>query len=153
MKIHPIFKWAVLCSFFAGCVTPKPRPPLGKTVISTSQAPKAIGPYSQAVKVGHTIWCAGQIGLAPDSGQLVAGGIEAETKQVMENLKAVLEAGGFSLDDATQATVYLTDLSEFQKFNAVYATFFPSNPPARATVQVAALPRNARVQVALIAAK
>lgn len=125
----------------------------GREVIATKNAPEAIGPYSQAIKVGNTIYCAGQIGLDPANGQLVTGGIETETKRVLDNLKAVLEAGGFGLKDVTQATVYLTNLSEFQTFNTVYATYFSTEPPARATVQVAALPRNAKVQIAVTAVK
>lgn len=124
-----------------------------RKVIATKNAPQAVGPYSQAIKVGSTIYCAGQIGLDPTTGQLVSGGIEAETKRVMENIKAVLTEGGFQLKDVVQATVFLTDLSEFQTFNTTYGTFFSTDPPARATVQVAALPRNARVQIAVTAVK
>ncbi len=121
-----------------------------RKIIATDQAPKAIGPYSQAVKVGDMMWLAGQLGLTPD-GQLVSGGIEAETKQVMENISAVLRAVGMNFSQVVQVNVFLADLSEFQKFNTVYGSYFPSDPPARSTVQVAALPRNARVQIAVTA--
>lgn len=136
----------VLCSLSACSV-----PPSGvRKIIATDQAPKAIGPYSQAVKVGDMVWLAGQLGLTPD-GQLVAGGIEAETKQAMENTMAVLRAAGMNLAHVVQVNVFLTDLADFQKFNSVYGTYFPTDPPARSTVQVAALPRNARVQIAVTA--
>ncbi|MBN8586843.1 MAG: RidA family protein [Rhodothermia bacterium] len=136
----------VLCSLSACSV-----PPSGvRKIIATDQAPKAIGPYSQAVKVGDMVWLAGQLGLTP-GGQLVEGGIEAETKQAMENTMAVLRAAGMNLAHVVQVNVFLTDLADFQKFNSVYGTYFPTDPPARSTVQVAALPRNARVQIAVTA--
>lgn len=165
------YKIFLLAFLFGGCFSFKPNVDVAqlKTVmdemsqkmelshdripISTPNAPKAIGPYSQAIKVGTTIYCAGQLGLDPVSGQLVTGGIEAETKRAMENIKAVLEAGGFALKDVVQSTVYVADLAEFQTFNTAYGTYFPTDPPARATVQVAALPRNARVQIAVTAVK
>lgn len=122
-----------------------------KQIISAEQAPKAIGPYSQAVKVGHFVYSSGQLGLDPVSGALVAGGVEAETRQALSNLKAVLEAGGSGLDQVVKTTVFLRDMNDFSRMNAVYAEFFTTNPPARATVQVVALPRNGAVEIEAIA--
>lgn len=120
-------------------------------VIHTDQAPKAIGPYSQAIRVGEFVFCAGQAALDPATGNLLAGGIEAETRQVLQNLSAVLQAAGTSLSHAVKTTVFLLDMNDFAKMNAVYAEFFPSNPPARSTVQVARLPKDARVEIEVIA--
>jgi 2-iminobutanoate/2-iminopropanoate deaminase len=120
-------------------------------VIHTDQAPKALGPYSQGIRVGDTIYTAGQGGLDPATGQVVAGGVEAETRQVWRNLAAVLEAGGSSLALVVKVNVYMTDLSQFSVMNAVYAEFFPENKPARTTVQVAALPRNLLVEIDCVA--
>jgi 2-iminobutanoate/2-iminopropanoate deaminase len=125
---------------------------MNRTTIATLRAPKAIGPYSQAVRVGDLVFCSGQIALDPESGTLVGGGdIRAQTKRVMENLRAVLEAAGSSLGRVVKTTIFLTDLAEFAAMNEVYAEFFPAEPPARATVQVSALPRGARVEIDVIA--
>ena len=120
-------------------------------VIQTDQAPKAIGPYSQGIRAGGFIYTAGQGGIDPASGQVVAGGVEAETRQVWNNLKAVLEAAGSSLDAVVKVNVYMVDLNEFSKMNAVYAEFFPEVRPARTTVQVAALPRGLLVEIDCVA--
>ncbi len=120
-------------------------------VIHTDQAPKALGPYSQGIRVGDTIYTAGQGGLDPATGQVVAGGVEAETRQVWRNLAAVLEAGGSSLALVVKVNVYMTDLSQFSAMNAIYAEFFPETKPARTTVQVAALPRNLLVEIDCVA--
>lgn len=123
-----------------------------KEAVSSPQAPAAIGPYAQAVRSGDLLFLSGQIPLDPATGQLVGGGIEAQTERVVKNLEAVLEAAGASLKDVVKTTVYLTDLGEFQAFNAAYARFFGEPPaPARATVQVAALPRGARVEIEAVA--
>ncbi len=121
-----------------------------KEVISTDKAPPAIGPYSQAVRVGNLLFLAGQIGINPATGQLEEG-IEAQTRQALLNLKAVLEAAGASLENVVRVGVFLQDLKDFQAMNAVYAEFFPKSPPARTTVQVAALPRGALVEIDAIA--
>ena len=121
------------------------------TVIATDQAPKAIGPYSQAIRVGHFVHTAGQIALDPATGELVSGGIEEQTRRVLQNLSAVLEAAGSGLSGVVKTTVFMADLGEFARMNAVYAEFFPRNPPARSTVQVAALPRGAKVEIECIA--
>ena len=122
-----------------------------RQVVHTDQAPKAIGPYSQAIRVGDFIFCAGQAGLDPATGNLVSGGIEAETRRTLQNLAAVLEAAGTSFSRVVKTTVFLLDMNEFAKMNAVYAEFFPVNPPARSTVQVARLPKDARVEIEVIA--
>jgi len=116
-----------------------------KTVISTPHAPSAIGPYSQAVRCGDTIYLSGQIGLDPVTMQLVEG-IEAQVKRVFENLKAVAEAAGRSLDDAAKLTIYLTDLAHFAKVNEIMATYFNAPSPARAAIGVASLPRAALIE-------
>ena len=125
----------------------------GRREVVSARAPAPIGPYSQAVQIGDTLWLSGQIGLDRQSGALVAGGIQAETRQALRNLDAVLDAGGFRLSDVVQATVYLADLAEFPAYNEVWPEFFRSSPPARSTVGVAALPRGARVEIALVAVR
>lgn len=122
--------------------------PLAREVIATPGAPAAIGPYSQAVRAGPHLWLAGQIGIDPATGQLVPGGIEAETRRALENLEAVLAAAGLSPADVVAVQVYLADLDDFAAMNAVYAAVFDAAPPARATVEVGALPRGARVEIA-----
>ena len=121
--------------------------------IETNRAPAAIGPYCQAVAVGEWVYCSGQLALDPDNAQMVGDGdIEAETRQVLQNLEAVLEKAGASRSDVVKATVYLTDMNEFSKMNQVYAEFFEGLvPPARATVQVAALPKGAKVEIDFVA--
>ena len=122
-----------------------------KEVVASQDAPAAIGPYSQAIRVGETVWLAGQIALEPVTGGMVTGSIEIETRQVMSNITAVLAAAGLGLEDVVQAQVYLADLNEYQAFNEVYAEYFPSNPPARAVVQVSRLPRDAKVEIMMTA--
>ena len=122
-------------------------------VVSTERAPGAIGPYSQAITVGGLVYTSGQVALAPGTGELMPGGIEEQTRQVMENLRAVLEAAGSGLDRVVKTTCFLVDLSEFGAFNGVYGEYFPTDPPARSTVGVAALPRGARVEVEAVAVK
>lgn len=124
---------------------------MSKEVISTANAPAAIGPYSQAVRTGNLIFVSGQIPLDPATGQLVRGDISTQTEQVLENVAAILEAAGSSLAKVVKATVYLRDLGEFGKMNEVYGRFFGEKPPARATVQVARLPRDAAVEIDVVA--
>jgi 2-iminobutanoate/2-iminopropanoate deaminase len=119
--------------------------------ISTGGAPAAIGPYSQAIRSGDLVFLSGQIPLDPKSGELVSGDITAETERVLDNLAAVLEASGCSFADVVKTTIYLLDLGDFQVVNQAYAKRFASSPPARATVQVSALPRGARVEIDAIA--
>ncbi len=122
-------------------------------VIVTDNAPRAIGPYSQAVRTGNTLYLSGQLAIDPASGEIVKGGIEAETRQVLENLKAVLVAGGYSLENVVSCQVFLADMDDFAAMNKVYAGYFPRQPPARATVEVAELPRNARIEISAIAVR
>jgi 2-iminobutanoate/2-iminopropanoate deaminase len=122
-----------------------------KKIISTSDAPAAIGPYSQAVRVGSTIYCAGQIPLDPKSGQIVSGGVDAQTRRVLDNITAVLAAEDLTFANIVKTTIFLVDLADFQVVNEIYATYFKGQPPARSTVQVAALPKGARVEIEAIA--
>ena len=125
---------------------------MGKKIVSSDQAPKAIGPYSQAVDTGDLVFLSGQIPLDPAGGQFVgAGDIQAQTERVIQNLKGVLQGAGLTLANVVRTTVYLVDLAEFSKMNEVYARHFASEPPARSTVQVSALPRGARVEIDAIA--
>jgi 2-iminobutanoate/2-iminopropanoate deaminase len=124
-----------------------------KEIISTDQAPQAIGPYSQAVKACKLVFLSGQIPLDPATGELVAGTIEDQTARVMENLKAVLAACRLSLADIVKTTIFLTDMADFAKVNAVYGRYFGQHPPARSTVQVVALPKGARVEIEAVASQ
>ena len=117
------------------------------TVVHTEAAPKAIGPYSQAIRSGELVFTAGQIPLNPETGALVEGGIEIQTRQALTNLARVLEAAGSSLGRVVKTTVFMQDLSEFAAMNAVYGEYFTANPPARSTIQAAALPRGAKVEI------
>jgi 2-iminobutanoate/2-iminopropanoate deaminase len=119
--------------------------------IKTDRAPEAIGPYSQAIKANGFIFASGQIPLDPATMQIVAGGIEEQTGRVLKNLKAVLEAAGSSLDHVVKTTVYLADMSEFAAMNEIYARYFGARKPARATVQVARLPRDVRIEIDVVA--
>ena len=118
-----------------------------KTVITSEKAPKAIGPYSVAIRVEELVFTSGQLGLDPHSGNLVPGGIEAETRQVLTNLRHVLLDSGSDLAAVIKTTVFLQDMADFPKMNAVYAEFFPENSPARSTVHVAALPKGGDVEI------
>jgi 2-iminobutanoate/2-iminopropanoate deaminase len=122
-----------------------------RQVIHTDQAPKAIGPYSQAIKIGDFVFTAGQLGLDPASGNIVEGGIEAETRRSLQNLTAVLQKAGTSMANVVKTTVFLRDMNDFAKMNAVYGEFFPTNPPARSTVQVARLPKDGAVEIEVVA--
>ncbi len=123
-----------------------------RDAVSTPKAPAAIGPYSQAIKAGNLLFLSGQIPLDPATGQLVPGGIEAQTRQVFTNIGAILGAAGLSFDAVVSATVYVSDMNDFAKVNEVYATYFSSPAPARATVQVARLPKGALVEIQITAA-
>jgi 2-iminobutanoate/2-iminopropanoate deaminase len=124
-----------------------------KEIVSSDQAPRAIGPYSQAVKACKLVFLSGQIPLDPATGELVAGTIEDQTARVMENLKAVLAACRLSLADIVKTTIFLTDMADFAKVNAVYGRYFGQHPPARSTVQVVALPKGARVEIEAVASQ
>jgi 2-iminobutanoate/2-iminopropanoate deaminase len=118
-----------------------------RSVITTDKAPKAIGPYSAGISTEAMIFASGSLGLDPATGEFVPGGIEAQTRQALKNLEQVLLVGGASLATVVKTTVFMQDLSEFGKMNAVYAEYFPTDPPARSTVQVAALPKGAAVEI------
>jgi len=122
-----------------------------KKAIATDAAPRAIGPYSQAVRAGKWLFLSGQIGLDPATGDLVEGGVEAETTRVLANLRAVLAAAQLSVENVVRTTIYLVDLGDFAKVNDIYAGFFTAPFPARATIGVAALPRGARVEIDAVA--
>ena len=122
-----------------------------KKIIATSKAPAAIGPYSQAIKVGNFLYTSGQISLDPETMEMVTGSIEIETEKVLQNLEAILMEDGLSLNHVIKTTVYLSDLGDFSKMNQVYENFFSDNKPARACVQVAALPKGAKVEIDAIA--
>lgn len=121
-----------------------------KSVLSSQRIPPAVGPYSQAVRAGDFIFCSGIVGLCPESGSLVAGGLEAEVRQALDNLSALLEDIGSGLQSVVKTTVFLADMADFAAFNDIYAEYFPTDPPARSTVQVAALPLGARIEVEAI---
>jgi 2-iminobutanoate/2-iminopropanoate deaminase len=122
-----------------------------KDIIATDRAPQAIGPYSQAVRAGNLVFASGQIPINPVTGEFVAGGIAEQTEQVLRNLTAVFEAAGLSLDQVVKTTVFLLDMNDFTAMNEIYGRFFGQQPPARATVQAARLPRDARVEIEAIA--
>ena len=122
-----------------------------KQIIATDRAPRAIGPYSQAVRAGNVIFASGQIPIDPATGEFVAGGVAEQTEQVMRNLSAVLEAAGSGLNQIVKTTVFLEDMNDFTAMNEVYGRFFSETPPARATVQAARLPRDAKVEIEAIA--
>jgi 2-iminobutanoate/2-iminopropanoate deaminase len=123
-----------------------------RRVIRTEQAPAPIGPYSQGVESASQLFTSGQVGVDPATGKLVDGGVEAQTRRTLENIKAIIEAAGGHLEDVVKVTIYLVDMQDFKAFNAVYAEYFPSQPPARSTVAVAALPAGARVEIEAVAA-
>ena len=124
---------------------------MGKKIIATEKAPAAVGPYSQAVRVGNLIYTAGQLGLVPGTKDFAGSDIEAQTRQALENVKAILESGGSCLKHVVKNTVFLQDMEEFGRMNGVYAEFFPENPPARSAVEVAALPLGGRVEIEAVA--
>ncbi|MFY9222767.1 MAG: RidA family protein [Blastocatellia bacterium] len=122
-----------------------------KEAVKTDNAPQAIGPYSQAIKLGDLVFLSGQVHLDPSTGQLVEGDITAQTQRVMENLQAVLLASGSSFEKVVKTTIYLADMDDFAKVNEVYGRYFPAPQPARSTVAVARLPKDARIEIDLIA--
>jgi 2-iminobutanoate/2-iminopropanoate deaminase len=122
-----------------------------KQIVRTDNAPKPVGPYSQAVRTGNLVFAAGQGPLNPATGQVERGSIQSETRQVLENIKAILAAAGTSLDRVVKTTCYLADMNDFQAFNAIYAEYFPQDPPARTTIQAGRLPLDIRVEIEVIA--
>jgi len=124
---------------------------MGKKVIQTDKAPKAIGPYSQAIQAGNFLFLSGQIPLDPRTGELVKGDIGQQTKQVLENIKGVLESQKLGMEDVVKVTIFLRNIGSFNRVNEVYGTYFPSSPPARSTVEVARLPRDVEIEIEAIA--
>lgn len=124
-----------------------------RTIIKARMAPSAIGPYSQAVEVGNTLYCSGQIALDPETGAFNAETVEEETERVLENIGAVLQSAGMTYENVAKCTVYLTDINDYGAVNDIYARYFSESPPARVAIQVAALPRDARVEISCIAVR
>ncbi len=122
-----------------------------KTIVHTDKAPAAVGPYSQAVKVGELVYTAGHIALDPATGQMMEGDVQAQTEQALQNLRAVLKAAGSSLKNVVKTTVFLQDMGDFKAMNEVYGRYFTKNPPARSAVEVAALPLGAQVEIEAVA--
>ncbi len=124
-----------------------------RSVVKTPLAPAAIGPYNQAILAGDTVYCSGQIAIDPKTGSMITESVEAETERVLENLGAVLQAVGMTYTNVVQCTVYLTDINDYAQVNEIYSRYFNETPPAREAVQVAALPRSARVEISCIAVR
>lgn len=122
-----------------------------KEIISSAKAPKAIGPYSQAIRAGHIIYTSGQLGMDPVSGVIVDGGVEAETRQALHNLESILSSAGTDLASVLKTTVFLRDINDFSRMNGIYQEFFKDQPPARSAVQVGALPKGAAVEIEAVA--
>jgi 2-iminobutanoate/2-iminopropanoate deaminase len=123
-----------------------------KKIISTNEAPAAIGPYSQAVRSGRFLFCSGQIPLDPKSGEIVSGDIATQTRRVLDNIAAILQVEGLTFDHVVKTTIFLTNLDDFQTVNDIYGSYFKQDPPARSTVQVSALPRGANLEIEVVAA-
>jgi len=124
-----------------------------RTLIQTENAPAAIGPYSQAILVGNTLYAAGQIGLVPGTGELAGEDLESQTRQILHNLQAVLEEAGFTMQDVVSVDVYLNDLDDYSSFNEIYAEYFSESKPARGVVEVSRIPRDAKVEIKLVAVR
>ena len=124
-----------------------------KKIIRTDKAPKPVGPYSQAVEINKTLYCSGQIAIIPETDEVMTGDIEKQTRQVMKNISAVLQEAGYNWDQIVKTTIFMTNLAEFGKVNAIYAEAFTDMPPARSTVQVSALPKGVNVEIEVIAVK
>jgi len=124
-----------------------------KQIVQTDQAPKAIGPYSQAQIFDNTLWCSGQLGIDPQTGELVSPAVEDQAKQALLNIKAILKAQNYELDQIVKTTIFLADIADFPAVNTVYASFFTEPYPARSTIQVAALPKGGKVEIEVIAVK
>ena len=135
--------------FIAGCTASEPD----RVVIETEKAPEAIGPYSQGILAGNTLYAAGQLGLVPETGDMAGDDLAGQTRQALDNLGAVLEAAGMSYEDVVSVDVFLSDIESFSAFNTVYSEYFPENRPARAVVEASRLPRDALVEIKLIAVR
>jgi 2-iminobutanoate/2-iminopropanoate deaminase len=148
-KMKRIFSAALLIVVFSGCL---PRRALSE-IISSQNAPAAIGPYSQAVRVGNMLFLSGQLGLDPATGKLAAQGFEAQARQALENQKAILEAAGFSLKDVVQCQVFVTDINHYPAFNAIYKEYFDKDFPARAVLEVSRIPADGLVEIMMVAVR
>lgn len=148
MKITSFIAVAAFLAVTAGCSTTQ-----GSSAVSTTSAPAALGPYSQAIRSGNMLFLSGQIPLDPATGQISGSTVDEQTKRVMDNLAAVLAANDMTMANVVSTTVYMRDLNEFAAMNKVYGTYFTSNPPARATVQAARLPKDVTVEISAIATK
>jgi 2-iminobutanoate/2-iminopropanoate deaminase len=124
-----------------------------KKVIQSDNAPKPVGPYSQAIEFGHMLFCSGQIAIVPETDEVLTGDIEIQTRQVMKNIKAVLDKAGYNWNQIVKTTIFLTDMKDFAKVNAIYAEAFKELPPARSTVQVSGLPKGVNVEIEVVACK
>jgi 2-iminobutanoate/2-iminopropanoate deaminase len=124
-----------------------------KKVIQTEHAPKPVGPYSQAIEVGNLLFCSGQISIVPETDEVLKGDVETQARQVMKNIKAVLDKAGYNFNQVVKTTIFLTDMNDFAKVNAIYAESFKELPPARSTVQVSGLPKGVNVEIEIIASK
>lgn len=142
-----ILTYSVLLFVLLSCTKESSR----RTIIQTDNAPAAIGPYSQAIMVGNTLYTAGQIGLVPGTGEMAGEDLESQSRQALDNLKAVLEEAGFSMEDVVSVDVYLHDLDDYSAFNEIYAEYFSESKPARAVVEVSGIPRDAKVEIKLVA--
>ncbi|HEX9654251.1 MAG TPA: RidA family protein [bacterium] len=140
---------AFLGLWLVGCAAP----PVDREVISTAHAPAAIAPYSQGIRVGNTLYVSGQIGVDPSTREFVPGGIAEQTHQVIKNVQAVLQAAGFALEDVVQSQVFLSDINNYAAMNEVYGSYFKTAPPARAALQVARLPKDALIEIMVVAVK
>ena len=153
VNMKPLVSLLLMLSF-TGCTLLQPLPePDKREVITTPDAPSAIGPYSQAIKVGNVVYCSGQLAINPKTGDMVIGDVKEEARQALKNLGAILQAAGMTFDDVVKATVFLSDIDDYKLVNEVYAEFFATAKPAREAVQVAALPLNAKVEISCIAVK
>lgn len=139
--------------FFSFLVLLACTQPVAKEVIRTDKAPKAIGPYSQAVRIGSALYLSGQLGIDPETGAFAGGGIEAQARQALINQKAVLEAAGFGLADVVQCQVFITDMNHYPRFNEIYQDFFAEPFPARAVVEVSRLPKDGLVEIMMVAVR
>ncbi|MEM1138113.1 MAG: Rid family detoxifying hydrolase, partial [Bacteroidota bacterium] len=145
--------------FCFSCISPqkenieKPVKEIAKTIVKTEEAPLPIGPYNQGIVVGNTLYTAGQIAINPENGELVIETIETEAKQVLDNLKAVIEAAGFEMNHVVKTNIYMTNLEDFSKVNEIYGSYFKEEAPTRVTLEVAGIPKNAHLEIAMVAVK
>jgi 2-iminobutanoate/2-iminopropanoate deaminase len=153
-NVSRLLGWMSATLLLAGAIVSNAAHAQDRAVVSSDGAPKAIGPYSQAISVGHLVFLSGQIALDPaGKTELSSLDVEAQTHRAMDNLAAVLHAAGLSLKDVVATTLYVADLKDFEAINRAYGSYFPSSPPARSTVQVAALPRGAKIEISAIASR